>query len=120
MAVLTMLDTGPELAIYTGLVGEEWLPTVRRAFGVAWGLMLLVMGNYAPKMWRVWTCAADRPGAQRSARFTGWALALAGLAGIGIWVILPEPMARFAMLGLAIVMMAVLAGRRLFAYAAFR
>lgn len=113
-ATMTMLDTGPELAIYTGLVGQEWLPTVQRSFGIVWGLMLLVMGNYVPKVWRV-ACRTEPGDGQRSARFTGWAMVLTGLAAISIWVLLPEPMARFAMLGLTVVMVAAFVGRRLFA-----
>lgn len=113
LVLLTVIDTGPELALYIGLLGESWTPVVQRVFGVSWGLVLLVFGNYAPKLWRVWTCGnADSPAALRSARLLGWTLALSGLTAVGIWLTLPEPVARIAMLVLTGAMVVTLMGGR--------
>lgn len=119
MAAYTMLDTGPELALYTGLVGDVWQPFVQRTQGIVWGLALAVLGNYMPKLWLVWSCGSDTAdaAAQQRARFAGWTLALAGIAAVAIWTLLPEPTARIAMLTLSLGLVVVLLGRGVFSSA---
>lgn len=113
VAIISMLDTGPELAIHVGLVGKEWLETVHRATGIAWGACLVVFGNYVPKLWRAWTCQDDGAARQRAARFAGWVFVLIGIGAIAAWTLLPESSAKYAMLALVIGQTVILLGRAL-------
>jgi hypothetical protein len=111
VAVFTMLDSGPELAIYLGLVSNEWLTVVHRAWNVAWGVAILVAGNYIPKLWRLWSDGDGDSRDYRAARFTGWALVWNGALVVAVWLFLTEPVARSGMLVISVSMVVVFVGR---------
>jgi hypothetical protein len=106
-----MLDSGPELAMYLGLVSNEWLTVAHRAWNVAWGVAILVAGNYIPKLWRLWSDGDGDSSDYRAARFTGWALVWNGVLVVAVWLFLTEPVARSGMLVISVSMVVVFVGR---------
>lgn len=63
-----------------------------RATGIAMGLVLVAMGNMVPKVLGPLTpkrCSSART--QSLQRFTGWIFTLAGLAYVGVWILLSVP-----------------------------
>jgi hypothetical protein len=65
-----------------------------RAFGIVMGSLIVVMGNFTPKVLGPLAsehCAGQSPSVQR---FSGWIFVLTGLVFIAAWVFLPESQAR--------------------------
>jgi hypothetical protein len=87
--LMIAVSLGVPLAGAFGIGGS----TLRdRALGIVLGLMLVVMGNMVPKVLGPLTakrCSSART--QSLQRFTGWIFTLAGLAYVGVWILLPVP-----------------------------
>jgi hypothetical protein len=67
----------------------------RRGAAAMLGLMLIVTGNYIPKL-RLFQPSGTQTGASAVDRFAGWTLVAAGLAFIGIWLLAPIDTAMLA------------------------
>ncbi|RIJ23858.1 hypothetical protein D1224_06285 [Henriciella barbarensis] len=83
----------------TGILDPD---LARRGAAAMLGLMLVVMGNYTPKL-RLFQPAGEHTGASAVDRFAGWTFVVAGLAFVAIWLFAPIDKAMLAspMIGVA-------------------
>lgn len=65
----------------------------KRAAASALGLLLVVAGNFVPKLRLLDTLRRDPGRIAQTERFAGWAFVLAGLAYVGVWAAAPIDLA---------------------------
>lgn len=66
----------------------------RKGVAVMLGLMLVVTGNYVPKL-RLFQASGGQAGMSSIDRFAGWTFVTSGLAFIGVWIFAPIDEAMF-------------------------
>ncbi len=71
----------------TGVIDNE---LAKRASGVAWGVLLMVLGNFLPKVARPFGAPGGSAGTAAAERLAGWIFVLAGMGYIAAWLLAPE------------------------------
>ncbi len=115
--LLLALRLGPQLALSTQLLESGWEPTLRRLAGIAFGVGLVVWGNYLPKVVSPWRREDEPFDWQRVHRFVGWLAVLGGLFVTGAWLFLPLAQAKPAAMTTIIAVTVLAVGRKLISLA---
>lgn len=93
LAFCIALDSGPELAIYTGRISTD-LAVAHTVTGLFLALSMVLWGNYLPKVVSPWNVGDEPFDWQRVHRFAGRACVLSGVLAVAAWMILPYEKAR--------------------------
>ena len=89
-ASLLTITLGATVASNSGIMGADGDDISRRAFGIAMGMVLVVIGNFIPKRLEpVLEKSISPERLQSLQRFGGWIFVLGGLGYAGAWLVLP-------------------------------
>ena len=80
---------GVRLAFALQYLDPEWLPFARRSLHVVAAGLMVVWGNYLPKLLSPWQPEEESFDWQRVHRFVGWAATLGGVCTMLTWLMLP-------------------------------
>jgi hypothetical protein len=82
-------EQGVALAADLDVLRDSSIPAVRRALGIAGGLMLAVWGNFLPKLLSPWPTEDEPFDWQGVHRVVGWLASLGGVTVALVWLVLP-------------------------------
>ncbi len=117
--LMLALKVGSELAISTGLLDADWAPISRRIWGVTFGSLLAIWGNYLPKVLSPWSEEEQWFDWQRVHRYAGWLASLSGVALVVAWLAFPLPEARVTTSGICVALAVLGVGRKLISVAEY-
>jgi hypothetical protein len=81
---------GVELAVATDWLDPVWGPIAQRARWIITGVSLAVWGNFLPKLLSPWLPGDEPFDWSRVHRFVGWLFSVAGVAVVGVWLVVPQ------------------------------
>ncbi len=84
--LLLAVKVVPELAIASSFLDADWAPIARQLWGVTFGSLFAIWGNYVPKILSPWSVEEEWFDWQRVHRFVGWLATLSGLAIAAVWL----------------------------------
>ncbi len=100
-------------------LGPEWVAVARRSLKVVAGGLMMVWGNYLPKLMSPWQPEEEPFDWQRVHRFVGWAFTISGAGMMLAWLTLPMDRADDWASAIVVGGMVLSLGRKLYSLATY-
>ena len=118
LGLLMTVDMGFELAISADFLATSWESIAQRISAVAFGVLMVLWGNYLPKLLSPWKVGEEPFDWQRVHRFVGWVVSLGGIGVVLVWLVLPIAEARLATAGIIGTSVVLVITRKFMSFAA--
>lgn len=89
IALFIAMRHGVRLAFVLQYLDPEWVPVARRSLHIVAGGLMVIWGNYLPKLMSPWQPEEEPFDWQRVHRFVGWVCTIGGIGTMLTWVTLP-------------------------------